>query len=522
MHGNYLEVIPDDFGIFTKLDRLYLGDNDLISLPDIFGSLPNLKKASFKMNSLTRLPPSFASLHSLENLDVSDNAMIKFPQPILKLKSLKFLNIERNRIQRLTPTEEKDHELYKSTFEFINQLSHLQLKGNPVYQHECLKDQRTILECLKEEGTFKKLSEIEPTLSLRVNLLGGSGAGKTSLVQALTLEKYVIPTTQKEHRHTVGIDRYYLPVEIGGKTVLLHIWDHAGDDEYAMMNDLFISNRSLVWLVVNLNKYCPSAEKQDQHIFQKFVGHWLLQVMSHNLKPIVWIICTHTDVSQGNNLKTKHMKYWASELFTKKMSKTCLLQHTDELSTDVPEFLKKHLKVIELTNTYGFEGLKQIYDNLETLPDKSEGAFSCLTKPLPINWEKVMDCLQLHAEENVNPLTSSKLPTISTTVLGRVVNLPDNFDYDSFFEYHHDIGEIYLIKSSSMDGGKETLAVLNLNWMINLLKKVYHHDFDAELDKARCQVEFEVIDDYTFDDTKVKREVGFNFRTYIEAPMEVQ
>lgn len=267
LHGNYLSSIPIEFESFTKLTRLYLGDNDLVTLPDIFGSFLNLKKASFKMNSLTRLPPSFSKLSELKNLDISDNAMINFPEPLLTLKSLKFLNIERNRIQKISPSEKENDELYKSSFEFFEQLLHIQIKGNPICQHAYLKgiqDQNEVLKVLTKRENFKELSEIDPTRSLRVNVLGDSGAGKTSVVQALTLDRYVIPTSEREHRHTVGIDRYYLPVQMGGKTILLHIWDHAGDNEYAMMNDLFISNNSLVWLVVNVEKYCPKSETVDR------------------------------------------------------------------------------------------------------------------------------------------------------------------------------------------------------------------------------------------------------------------
>ena len=511
MHGNYLSVIPEDFQSFTNLQRLYLGDNDLISLPDVFNNFPHLEKASFKMNHLTRLPPSFADLKKLENLDISDNRIVKFPKHLLKLQSLKFLNIERNRIQRLTPPEQDSPELYKSTYSFFCQLQHLQLKGNPIQQHECLrdiKDHNVILEKLKNEEIFGELSKIELTRSLRVNVLGGSGAGKTSLVQALVLDKYVIPTTQKGHRHTVGIDRYCLPVDIGGKTILLHIWDHAGDDEYAMMNDLFISDQSLVWLVVNLTQYEPSGVRQDQRVFRDHIGHWLLQVMSHNLKPIVWIICTHTDASLKRKLKTDHILFWANELcrtFSEsltraekehtEMLKTCCDQRREleeklegikELSkANVPQFLMDNLKIIEVTNTYGFKGFKDIHKRLDDLPNTSTWASSSLTSPLPIEWQKGMDHLQQHAEEEVNHLTSDSynLPTILTKDVRSIATLPRDINAELFLEYHHDIGEIYLIKSS--DGDEKSLAVLNLDWMISLLKEVYRHDFDSELDEAK-------------------------------------
>lgn len=233
LHGNYIASVPRSFKRFTNLARVYLGDNDLISLPDIFGEFPNLKEASFTANYLTRLPRSFSKLHKLENLDISNNALVKFPKHLLKLKNLNFLNIERNRIQRFTPPVEEDAELYKDTYNFFKQLVHIQFRANPIHEHELLKNQKGITGLLKQEGVFKELSETAPTRSLRVIVLGESGAGKTSVVEAITLKKNVIPTTEQDHRHTVGVHRYYLPVQIRGKTVLLHVWDHAGDNEYA-------------------------------------------------------------------------------------------------------------------------------------------------------------------------------------------------------------------------------------------------------------------------------------------------
>lgn len=546
IHGNFLEVVPEDFKNFTLLTRLYLGDNDLISLPNvIFGNFRKLKKASFKINSLTRLPVSFSSLHMLVNLDISDNKIIKFPKPLLVLKNLKVLNVERNKIQKLT--DHKD-ELYQPTFDFFKQLSHLQIKGNPIEQHELLqgttKDQHhrneLILKRLQDDIIFDQLSQIERSKSLRVNVLGESGAGKTSVVEALTLGKHVIPTTQKDHRHTVGIDRCYFPVKIGEKTILLHIWDHAGDNEYAMMNDLFISNRSLVWLVVNLDKYCLKENKydQDRGVFHEAIGHWLYQVMSHNLKPIVWIICTHMDKSNAcGKLKKKHMKYWALDLcnsFKHSLSerkkeyieelKKCgpnedLEKKRDHIQSlldeNVPQFLWKHMKIIKLTNTYSFEGLSKLQKKLKSFDcdSKSDSPFSYLTTPLPIEWEKAMDGLQRYAEEEVNHLTiSNAIPTITKEeIKKKLQGMQLEIDLDQFLNYLHDIGEIYLLPPPEKDTEGKSLIVLNIQWMINLLKEVYRHDFKENLDKLSSQPCFKHIKDLKqkkSDSVKMRNENG--------------
>ena len=512
MHGNYLSSLPEDIKYFSKLTRLYLGSNDLVCLPDVFDWLPALKKASFCDNFLSRLPPSFSKLRNLKSLDISNNAIGRFPVSLLDIKSLLFLNIERNRIQRFT---EENSELYDSTFSFLKQLAHFQFKGNPICQHERLRNivrnHDEVLEVLTSKEVFKELSEVELTRSLRVNVLGEVGSGKTSLVQAFTREKYVLPSHPahpKDHRHTVGIDRYSLPVQIGGKTILLQIWDHAGDDEYAMMNDLFISNKSLVWLVVNLEDYQLSkrSKEEDQHVFMQHIGNWLLQVMLHNLTPVVWIVCTHVDSSSDNNRKIQHMETWTTRLCQKVQSS--LTSKIGECSSygnghqSVPQYLNEHYKVMKVSNTYSFDGLQRLYEELGKLPEESGSVFADLTSPLPVQWERASENLKIYAENEL--LAPKHIPAIRTAsaVFDQVIHQDSTIDdaehqFDSvaFLQYLHDTGDIYWLRSSD-----EKIAVVNVDWMINLLKQVYHLKFNDELQLARNSSGFADIPDVVIED----------------------
>jgi hypothetical protein len=524
MHGNYLSILPSDITKFSKLTKLYLGDNDLVCLPDVFDGLPFLKKASFCKNSLTRLPQSFSELRDLKSLDVSDNAIMTFPKCLLKLKSLIFLNFERNRIQLFTPTEKENDTLYNLSFTFFCQLSHFQIKGNPVCQHKHLKDiksQNEVLKILKDKAKFQDLSEIEPTRSLRVIVLGESGGGKTSVVQAFTRGKYVIPTTRQGHRHTVGIDRYYYPVQIGDKTVLLHIWDHAGDDEYAMMNDLFITDDSLIWLVVNLDDYCPLDEEQNEDIFRQYIGHWLLEVMLHNLSPVVWILCTHTDTGHSN-LKINHIRFWVDQLcaevqksLTSRKEKYCTAcsSNGDQCRADVPQGLNGCIEIMELSNTYSFEGLNRLSEAFEELPRKYSSNFSNLLKPLPVEWRMAHNDLKVYAEKEF--LLHRRIPTISadseelTHILANRISLEEK---DAFLEYLHDTGEIYRLLSSQ----EETL-VLNVDWLINLFKEVYHLNCD-KLRYARGRKDFkEVTPEMIKNCSSMRKDRGLIVETILKA-----
>lgn len=195
------------------------------------------------------------------------------------------------------------------------------------------------------------------------------------------------------------------------------------------------------------------------------IGHWLLQVMSHNLKPIVWIICTHTDRQHGNmTVKKNHIHHWMDYLrqsfedslsdAAKNLKQCCQgedlskkLEHIEDLrAANVPAFLQNHMQIIELTNTYGFEGSKKIYESLDSLVTDSESALPNLTAPLCKTWQEAMDRLQKYAEDDQ---CSNNLPSISLTRLEHITQLTASED---FVEYQHNIGYQYKLFDKPVKG----------------------------------------------------------------------
>ena len=475
MHGNYLCRISTNITTFKNLTRLYLGDNDITFLPDVFDSFQNLQKASFEKNDLTRLPPSFRTLRMLETLDLSENNIVIFPQALFDLQ-LKNLNIERNKIQIII-AEESDEE---KAISFFRNLSHLQMRNNLFIVDEQLDLKKGSLIASQNE----KLKLSRP---LRVNVLGNSGAGKSSLVQALTIQKYVVPTSRFEHRHTIGIERHFLPLDINGKTVVLHIWDYAGDDEYAMMNDLFITDGSLVWLVVNLAKYMQQSKSDnDEKVFYANVGDWLLRIMSHYRNPNVWIICTHRDMCS---------EALACEII--QQIKQCVesLCQRDEGKSIA---LIKNVKYINLTNTFSFTGFEKIYEEFKNLL----GSTSFLSGPLPVQWIKSIDALQEKAELKISKFES---PVISSKELEEELS-----DMQVFLRYYHDVGEIYTLNEPLSDNSSKKMVIFSPKWLIGLLKLVYHHDFKQYLDGVSNNPEFLSIypDDLISDAAKKREKFG--------------
>ena len=455
-----------------------------LSLPDIFDNFRNLQKASFEKNDLTQLPPSFGELSKLETLDLSENNLVIFPQVLFELQ-LRILNIERNRIQIIIEAGSDE----EKAISFFRNLSHLQMRNNPFIVGKQLDSKKGSLIALQNE-------KLKRSRSLRVNVLGNSGAGKSSLVQAFTIQKYVVPTTKTEHRHTVGIERHFLPLDINGKTVVLHIWDYAGDDEYAMMNDLFITDGSLVWLVVNLDKYkWMDDSDNDENVFYKNVGDWLLLIMSHNKNPNVWIICTHRDMCSKAlaNKNIQQIKQYIKSLCQGEEKKSIALI--------------KNVKYINLTNTFSFMGIDKIHEELENLSDSTLH----LETPLTVQWIKWMDHIQNDAEVKLSKFESPVLLNneLAHLLKGSLCNLR------KFLDYHRDVGEIYEIDA---DNYAEKMVVLSPKWLISLLKLVYRHDFEMYFKRVKSQSQFHAIyPKEIIDDALKKRESGMISKPVLKA-----
>lgn len=73
LRENLLKDLPESISRLTKLERLDLGDNDIVTLQSHLGYLPSLQELWLDHNQLQRLPPEIGRLTNLTCLDVSEN-----------------------------------------------------------------------------------------------------------------------------------------------------------------------------------------------------------------------------------------------------------------------------------------------------------------------------------------------------------------------------------------------------------------------------------------------------------------
>ena len=513
LHGNQISTFPSELQSLKHLERLKFGYNNLYSLPNIFSGFKCLIEIAFNNNFLTRLPPSFAELTRLESIDLTNNSFTCIPAPLLKLPDLKSIYMRFNRIHRLCPLEDIEG---TDTYALLLKLVTLSLRGNPIYiRLKFLTDKTKALENVR--ANFIKLGQIPgpTTKALRVLVLGSCGAGKTSIVDALRFGKYVTPTSEEHHDHTVGIDRFSIPVKMKTRDakdfiVELRLWDFAGERSYIMMNDLFITDGTLIWIAVNFLRYECTLES-----FQLYVANWLQQVMTKNVMPIVWIIGTHTDkcTLQDTRDKAEHIRGMIEDeckLFRKELkneletlktieltskygnrSPKCVQKNIKHLNVvnknSVPCFVLHNLKVLHLTNTHTLSGFANLKDNLACSLDND--SFAHLTLPLTINQQKAADVLRYETEKLLSDgqapiLEKSRVLKIIKNVLG-----PHSSDKEaaSFLKYLHQAG--HLLDCDSTD------VIMDVDWLIDLLKQVFHHDFSAMVAEKKRMFAFNQLTD---------------------------
>ena len=501
MHGNQISKLPADIAKLPRLTHLYLGRNKLQCLPDAFDSPSNLQEVSFEDNSLSSLPPSFRSLKNLLRLELGHNQFRKIPEVLIQLPKLKVLNLEHNRIQLVPP----------NVAMLLEQLQSLNLQGNPLQNLNLLSSNaESIIPLLKEILPQLESQPLQKHMKTqRVLVLGRCGAGKTSLVEALGCQKYVTPVEGIEHDHTVGINRYFVPVQMGEVVHELAIWDFAGEKTYGMINELFLAGNALnlVWLVVNLEQYTP----RDPDSYHENVGRWLKGVLNHTLQPIVWVVCTHADKCSEEEVRGKcadieRLVQNDCDLFAEQVNESVKkyeqleyshdgtgipsqallshrLEHFRKLQSAGPHFLYEHLEVLPLTNTYGFEGLKTLKEMLGKLSSKV--TFCHLNPPLPDSWVAAADILTEHSKQKASV---SEPPIIQRDEAHDLLKSTcQSWEVDQLLDYLHQSGEILPMSIVPNDQLKDKL-VLNVDWLIDLLKQVFRHDFDESVQKKKQQL----------------------------------
>lgn len=96
LSDNQLRSVPQGICMLTELIELDLSRNELKDIPPQIGELPRLRSLVLSRNKIEHLPPEIGSLSNLSMLDVSFNQLRELPFTIIRLKQLSDLQLHGN------------------------------------------------------------------------------------------------------------------------------------------------------------------------------------------------------------------------------------------------------------------------------------------------------------------------------------------------------------------------------------------------------------------------------------------
>ena len=96
-----IKKIPAEIQNLTKLQRLYLSNNDIEKIPYEISNLKWLSEINLSENKLNKFPEIIFDCKNIEIINLSDNNIHEIPTNIDKLKNVKSLNLSKTKIKKL-------------------------------------------------------------------------------------------------------------------------------------------------------------------------------------------------------------------------------------------------------------------------------------------------------------------------------------------------------------------------------------------------------------------------------------
>ncbi|HEY3868522.1 MAG TPA: COR domain-containing protein [Actinocrinis sp.] len=256
---NRLAEVPDCIRRFSGLTWLSLGDNPLCGLPDWIGELSRLECLDLAGLDLCEAPAWIGRLTRLECLYLDGNGLSGLPPDLGQLSRLELLYLHGNRLAGVPPLIKWLTGLRELTLDenqlvelpnwlaWLPRLRMLTVKGNPLeYPPPLVVGQgaAAVLAFLRAGASGSRRQWRSKLL-----IVGQGGAGKTSLLKALTTGK---ADPQEAPTHGLNIEDVILPHPTRADTTMyLAAWDFGGQHVYHATHQFFFTDECLFVLAWN-------------------------------------------------------------------------------------------------------------------------------------------------------------------------------------------------------------------------------------------------------------------------------
>jgi len=228
-----LQEVPIELKAALHLKRINLSFNKIEVLPDWFSEFVNLENLDFRGNNLSRLIPDMRKLGNLTTLNLRNNLFQEIPIEMRELNKLFFVSFSSNQIS-VVP-------------EWFFKIPNVNIEDNPIIDppieiysrgHEAIANYFKE----REKGT-------ENLYEAKLLIVGEAGAGKTSLMNKILDENYILNPFEVSTKG-IEIKPYYFHTT-DKNYFRINIWDFGGQEIYHATHQFFLTKRSLYILLAD-------------------------------------------------------------------------------------------------------------------------------------------------------------------------------------------------------------------------------------------------------------------------------
>ncbi|RUS80221.1 hypothetical protein EGW08_012017, partial [Elysia chlorotica] len=411
MSKNLLSNLPEDIGRLKGLKVLRLSGNSFERVPPTIGHLAHLTELDMSRNRIRRLPPEIKGLVALEILLLESNSIQSLPEEICELTQLQTLDLTDNQIRSLPMGM---HRLTRLTE--AHSFKKLEKNGLWLYKNPLEQPPPEVWRTERPDNIFDYLKKLliiktENLQRQKIQVIGDSQSGKTSLVRALSLRKSAMTYGYSER--TRLLQQTLWKTENNVEFVLN---DFGGDNAYRLFYKMLLDPKGLVMLVYNAATFCKEN-------FYNSIGQWLDMLAASTPGVVIKIVGTQVDRLQpegedddeDDEIKTiaddkvrEELQLLKVEIFKMTSSKA-----SGELElTDMEEAALKMLRVREqklmeileqpirvlpevssVSASDSLEGILPLIDELEHLAI-DETLFPHAQRLIPAHWNRLRAMLK--------------------------------------------------------------------------------------------------------------------------------
>ena len=137
--------------------------------------------------------------------------------------------------------------------------------------------------------------------SIKVTLLGNSGVGKTCIIK-----RYLDDEFSLEEQVTFSANFSQKEVTIGDKTVILDIWDTAGQEQYRSMSRNFYKDSYIVCLVYDIT---------NKDSFEDLKNIWYNELITYGEKyTVTAVVGNKSDCFEKEEVKEEEASNYAKSI----------------------------------------------------------------------------------------------------------------------------------------------------------------------------------------------------------------